>query len=114
MSIRNVVSFLLGKSPASVYSCMPTSRNSLSVPSSKAMVPGIFTGDKVDRCERLTTLPPSIFKCREILEALSSWNPEGFSRSITLVHNSRRKEERKFLFAPVQIVLEIRARDPHS
>ena len=33
-----VVSFLLGKSPASVYYCMPTFRNSLSVPSSKAMV----------------------------------------------------------------------------
>ena len=33
-----VVSFLLGKSPASVYCCMPTFRNSLSVPSSKAVV----------------------------------------------------------------------------
>jgi hypothetical protein len=33
-----VVSFLLGKSPASVYYCMLTFRNSLSVPSSKAMV----------------------------------------------------------------------------
>ena len=33
-----VVSFLLGKSPASVYYFMPTFRNSLSVPSSKAMV----------------------------------------------------------------------------
>ena len=33
-----VVSFLLGKSPASVCYCMPTLRNSLSVPSSKAMV----------------------------------------------------------------------------
>ena len=33
-----VVSFLLGKSPASVYYCIPTFRNSLSVPSSKAMV----------------------------------------------------------------------------
>ena len=32
------VSFFLGKSPASVYYCMPTFRNSLSVPSSKAMV----------------------------------------------------------------------------
>ena len=32
-----VVSFLLGKSPASVYYCMPTFRNSLSVPSSKAL-----------------------------------------------------------------------------
>ena len=30
-----VVSFLLGKSPASVYYCMPTFRNSLSVPPSK-------------------------------------------------------------------------------
>ena len=28
-----VVSFILGKSPASVYYCMPTFRNSLSVPS---------------------------------------------------------------------------------
>ena len=36
--IKYVVSFLLGKSPASVYYCMPTFRNSLSVPSSKAMV----------------------------------------------------------------------------
>ena len=35
--IRFVVSFLLGKSPASVYYCMPTFRNSLSVPSSKAI-----------------------------------------------------------------------------
>ena len=34
----NVVSFLLGKSPASVYYCMLTFRNSLSVPSSKAVV----------------------------------------------------------------------------
>ena len=33
-----VVSFLLGKSSASVYYCMQTFRNSLSVPSSKAMV----------------------------------------------------------------------------
>ena len=33
-----VVSFLLGKSPASLYYCMPTFRNSLSVLSSKAMV----------------------------------------------------------------------------
>jgi len=33
-----VVSFLLGKSPASVYYCMSTFRNSVSVPSSKAMV----------------------------------------------------------------------------
>ena len=33
-----VVSFLLGKSPASVYYCMPTFRNCLSVPSSKVMV----------------------------------------------------------------------------
>ena len=33
-----VVSFLLGRSPASAYYCMPTFRNSLSVPSSKAMV----------------------------------------------------------------------------
>ena len=33
-----VVSFLLGKSPASVYYCIPTFRNSLWVPSSKAMV----------------------------------------------------------------------------
>ena len=33
-----VVSFLLGKSPASVYYCMPTFQNSLLVPSSKAMV----------------------------------------------------------------------------
>ena len=33
-----VVSFLLGKSPASLYYYMPTFRNSLSVPSSKAMV----------------------------------------------------------------------------
>ena len=34
-----VVSFVLGKYPASVYYCMPTFRNSLSVPSSKAMEP---------------------------------------------------------------------------
>ena len=34
----SVVSVLLGKSPASVYYCMPTFRNSLSVPFSKAMV----------------------------------------------------------------------------
>ena len=34
----HVVSFLLGKSPASVYCCMPPFRDSLSVPSSKAMV----------------------------------------------------------------------------
>ena len=33
-----VVSFLLGKSPTSVYHCMPTFRNYISVPSSKAMV----------------------------------------------------------------------------
>jgi hypothetical protein len=33
-----VVSFLLGKSPASVYYCMPTFQKSLSVPSPKAMV----------------------------------------------------------------------------
>ena len=33
-----IVSFLLGKSPASVYYCMPTFQNSLSVPYSKAMV----------------------------------------------------------------------------
>ena len=33
-----VVSFLFGKSPASVYYCMPMFRNSQSVPSSKAMV----------------------------------------------------------------------------
>ena len=33
-----VGSFLLGRSPASVYYCMPTFWNSLSVPSSKAMV----------------------------------------------------------------------------
>ena len=36
--VEIVVSFLLGKSPASVYYCMPTFRNSLSVPSSKATV----------------------------------------------------------------------------
>ena len=36
--LRLVVSFLFGKSPASMYYCMPTFRNSLSVPSSKAMV----------------------------------------------------------------------------
>ena len=35
-----VVSFILGKYPASVYYCMPTFRNSKSVPSSKAMVVG--------------------------------------------------------------------------
>ena len=35
-----VVSFLLGKSPASVYYCMPTFRNSLLVPSSKALEDG--------------------------------------------------------------------------
>jgi len=34
----HVVSFLLGKSPASVYDCMLMVRNSLSVPSSKAVV----------------------------------------------------------------------------
>ena len=33
-----VVSFLLGKSPASVYYCMPTFLNSLSVPSSNSVV----------------------------------------------------------------------------
>ena len=33
-----VVAFLLAKSPASVYYGMPTFRNSLSVPSSKAVV----------------------------------------------------------------------------
>ena len=33
-----VVSFLLGKSPASLNYCMPTFRNSLSVPSYKAIV----------------------------------------------------------------------------
>ena len=38
-----VVSFLLGKSLASVYYCMPTFRNSLSVPSSKAMVEYFLT-----------------------------------------------------------------------
>jgi len=33
----------LGKFPASVYYCMPTFRNSLSVPSSKAMVEHQFS-----------------------------------------------------------------------
>ena len=47
-----VVSFLLGKSPASVYYCMPTFRYSLSVPSSKAMVEHCSTIALEDETDR--------------------------------------------------------------
>jgi hypothetical protein len=39
-------------------------------------------GDKDGRCVGLTTLPPSCADCLEILEASTSWNPQGFFRPV--------------------------------
>ena len=41
-----------------------------------------IVGDKGGRCVRPTTLPPSCGNCLEILEAPTSWIPNGLSMSV--------------------------------
>jgi len=46
-------------------------------------------GGKGDRCVKLTILTPSCVDCLEILEASTSWNPQGLSRPLqSLLVNS--------------------------
>ena len=72
-----VVSFLLGKSPASVYYCMPTFRNSLSVPSSKAMVEPI---ESSETSAYNNTLTPGTYPKEKKLQ-----KNEGFTKFVTVL-----------------------------
>jgi hypothetical protein len=46
------------------------------------MYQGYLLGGKCGRCVALTTLPPSLAGCLEILGATTFWGPQGLSRSV--------------------------------